>query len=260
MRMVFLDVAMLDYKSYSIYSLSEDILMEHAALGMLKVILKKRPKSVMVVSGVGNNGADGIALVRLLKTHNIKTNLFLPFGVKSQMAKLQLKRAKSLNINIINSIKKCDVLVDCLFGSGLNKELNEQSKSIINKMNKINSYKVACDVPSGLFKNGQFDTIFKADVTVTMGAEKLSLYSDKAKDFVGKIKVANLGLPYLDYVNPTNYFVLEKSDLKLPNRNKKNTNKGHFGHSVLVAGDKTGAGIISAIASNHFGSGLISIL
>jgi hydroxyethylthiazole kinase-like uncharacterized protein yjeF len=91
-----------------------------------------------------------------------------------------------------------------------------------------------------------------------MGAEKLSLYSDIAKDFTGKIKIANLGVNFKNYIQKSNCFVLEKKDMLLPIRKKKTTHKGTYGHLGVLVGEKEGAGIISALAGLNFGAGLVT--
>jgi len=252
----------LDKKCYEKYNLTEDILMEHAAGAMERYIRKKFKKEtkILIVSGAGNNGADGIALARLLQK-DYKVKLYLPFGAKSQMAKLQLIRAKSVGVKIVNKIKKAQVYIDALFGAGLNKDLNKDSQEIINKLNSLKGFKIACDIPSGIDSKGNLRPIaFKADVTITMGALKESLFSDFAKDFVGKVKVANLGVSKELYEGDSNSFLLEVSDFCPPIRKEKNSHKGNFGHAAIFCGQKEGAAIISATAAARFGAGLTSLI
>lgn len=262
MKYVFDEVNSLDKRCYEEFALSEDLLMEHASLEMARVIEQKFDKgsSILIVCGPGNNGADGIALARLLyKAYDI--NLYMPFSPKSQMAILQEKRTKLLGIKTIKEPTSCDVVVDCLFGSGLNKDLDEVSQEIINTLNEYDSVKIACDIPSGINTNGQVTTIaFEADITITMGALKKSLYTDMAKDFVGLIQVANLGLQREVYETSSSTYLLEESDLVLPYRDKKNSHKGSYGHLNVVAGCKKGAGVIAAKAAFGFGAGLVSVL
>jgi len=236
--------------------------MEHAALGMLKVILKKRPKSVMVVivAGPGNNGGDGIALARLLLgDYNVK--LIMPLGAKSPMCKIQLKRFLSAGGNLYEDIDESDIVVDALFGSGLSKPLKENIQKIIKKLNELSGYKIAVDIPTGINEDGNiFPIAFKANKTFTMGALKLSLFSDFAKDYTGETKVVSLGVSEKLYQISTNFKLLEKSDLKLPFRYKKNTHKGNFGHLSVIIGAKIGAGVICALSGLRFGSGLVSVI
>ena len=264
MQKVFDEVNSLDERCYTKYSLSEDILMENAASSMCNFIEKKIKKNsiILIISGVGNNGADGIVLARLLHG-NYDVKLYLPFGLKSPMAKLQEKRAKLIGIKILKTypLKPTPLIVDCLFGSGLNKNLDEKSLQLIKKMNKSKAYKISCDIPSGVDKNGNISTVaFKADTTITMGALKKSLFSDISKDYVGKIIVGDLGLCRKSYEKKSNYYLLEKKDLILPNRNMQNTHKGTFGHLAVVIGEKKGAGKISAKSALKFGVGLVTVI
>ncbi|MFB1032511.1 MAG: NAD(P)H-hydrate epimerase, partial [Aliarcobacter cryaerophilus] len=261
MKKIFDEVRSLDKRAIEEFHLTEDILMENASLGLKNYITKKFKKnsSILIVCGSGNNGADGISLARLLQK-KFEVSLYLMNEPKTEIGKLQLKRAKSINVNFVNKIFQADVVVDCLFGTGLNKELDEDSVSLINSLNNLNSFKIACDIPSGINSLGQItQTAFKADITITMGALKTALLTDIAKDFVGKIKVANLGLPENIFQIETNKYLLQKSDLKLPLRDIQNSHKGTFGHVNIVSGEKIGASIIASDASFAFGAGLVTI-
>ena len=262
MQNIFYEVSSLDKRCYEEFGLSEDLLMEHASASICDYIEKKFDyfTNILIVCGPGNNGADGIALARLLfSKYNV--NLYLPFGAKSKMAKLQLKRAELLGIEIQTKMNQNEVIVDCLFGSGLNKDLDMQSQDIINTLNSYEAYKIACDIPSGINNQGQITTrAFQADITITMGALKLSLFTDLVKDYVGKIKVANLGVQREVYESSSNIFLLEESDMNLPFRDKKNSHKGTYGHLNVVAGCKKGAGVIAAKAAFGFGAGLVSVV
>lgn len=262
MQKVFEEVNSLDKRCYEEFALSEDLLMEHASSEMARFIEKNfvKGKSVLIVCGPGNNGADGIALARLLySSYDIK--LFIPFGTKSKMAKLQEKRCDLLGIQETKSLEYTDVIVDCLFGSGLNKDLDRNSQDIINTLNSFSSYKLACDIPSGIDSQGQITSVaFQADTSITMGALKTSLFSDSAKDYVGEILLANLGVQREIYESSSKIHLLDKEDMNLPFRNKKNSHKGSFGHLNVIAGCKKGAGIIASNAAFSFGAGLVSIV
>lgn len=266
MEKVFDEVGSLDKRCYEQYGLSEDILMEHAAASMLKFIENKFVKNskILIVSGAGNNGADGIALARQLQG-SYDITLFLPFGAKSQMAKLQLKRAGCVGIEAVISYecltRPYDLAVDCLFGSGLNRPLDHNSDKIIEQLNKIDAYKLACDIPSGVNNKGSMDSAaFMADTTITMGALKKSLFNDEVKDFTGEIAVADLGVQRELYETDSNCYLLNMDDMKLPFRKRKNTNKGTFGHLAVIVGHKTGAGMLCAEAGYTLGSGLVSVI
>ncbi|MEA3354257.1 MAG: NAD(P)H-hydrate dehydratase [Campylobacterota bacterium] len=266
MEKVFEEVGSLDRRCYEQFELSEDILMEHAASSILRVIEQKFQKnsSVLIVSGTGNNGADGIALARLL-VGNYDAKLFLPFGTKSEMGRVQLQRAQNIGCDATISyevlLEKYDVVVDCLFGSGLNKELDENSQKIIEIINKIKAFKIACDISSGIDKIGCINSNgFKADITVTMGALKRSLFTDEVKDYTGDISISNLGLQRDLYEGETDTYLLKYDDMKLPFRETQNTHKGTFGHLSVVSGSKLGAAKLCAKAGFIFGAGLVSVI
>ncbi|MEA2049762.1 MAG: NAD(P)H-hydrate dehydratase [Campylobacterota bacterium] len=266
MQKVFEEVNNLDKRCYEEFELTEDILMEHAAISMLNFIDKnfERDSSILIVSGAGNNGADGIALARLLY-EKYNTTLFCPFGTKSDISIRQAKRASLVGVEVSHSYtvlsSSYDVVVDCLFGTGLDRSLDESTIKIINKLNQINSYKLSCDIPSGINSLGQIESIaFKANTTITMGALKRSLFTDEVKDFIGKLKVANLGVQRKLYEEDTNCYLLEQSDMRLPFRDSYSTHKGTFGHLAVFVGSKKGAGLISCEAGFSFGCGLVTAI
>lgn len=262
MKKIFDEVRSLDKRAIEEFHFTEDILMENASLSLKNYITKKFKKnsSILIVCGSGNNGADGLALARHL-FGKFEVFIYLLKNPKTQIGKIQEKRAKSLGVNFVDEIFQADIIVDCLFGTGLNKELDEDSVFLINSLNSFNSFKIACDIPSGLNSLGQLtQTAFKADITITMGALKTALLSDIAKDFVGKIKVATLGLENEFFQTNTNKYLLEKSDLVLPLRDIQNTHKGTFGHLNVICGDKIGASIIASQAAFSFGAGLVTIV
>ncbi len=262
MKPVFREVYSFDKKCYEKYKLTEDILMEHAANAMADVIKSrvKKGSTVNIVSGPGNNGADGITLGRIL-LGEYKINLYLPLGAKSEMAKLQLERFLAVGGGVKETYEKCECLVDAIFGSGLKRDLSQDLVCLIKKMNNIDALKIACDIPTGIDDEGNLRPVaFRADVTVTMGAEKLSLYSDAAKDYVGEIIRADLGVSFAKYRGRSDYHVWEREDLVLPFRKKQNAHKRTYGHLGVLAGDKKGAAVLAGKAAFNFGCGLVSVV
>ncbi len=260
MKTVYKTVRHLDKKAYTEYALSEEVLMEHAALGIKREIDKRQDvSSVLIVCGPGNNGADGIALGRLLMDA-YDVSLYLPFGTKSEMARLQLRRVNSLGIKSVDEPTPADLVVDALFGSGLNKPLSSDASGLIQRLNELSGFKIACDIPSGLFDNGRFDTVFKADLTVSMGAHKLAYFYDETKDICGRIVNVDLGLPYEKYIDSGEIFLLEPSDMRLPLRRRHHAHKGSFGHVAVLEGAMPGAPTMTALAALEFGAGLATIV
>ena len=266
MQKVYQDCYELDKKCYEAYGLTEDILMEHAAAGMASYIRKhfELGSSVCIVAGKGNNGADGIVLARQLYG-DYSVVLSVPFGVKSDMAKVQLDRAEHLGIKVSAELTDADVIVDALLGAGLNKPLDESTEHFIHQLNSFKGHKIACDVPTGVGENGLMpltlaSNVFFADVTLTMGARTEALYLDENKDAVGKIECIDLGVSSMFYEGESTTYLLESSDLVLPSRTKQNSHKGSFGHAAVFCGEKEGAGIIAGMASASFGAGLTTLV
>jgi len=262
MQKLFDEVSSLDKRCYDKFALSEDILMEHAADGMAQYIHKNFAKKskVLVVCGSGNNGADGIALARLLHA-DYDVKIFYVKELRSEMAILQDKRVHSIGLKTTIYLNECDILVDALYGTGFNSSFNYEEKSVMDTINNLKAFKIACDIPSGIKRNGECDeNTFVADITLTMGALKKSMFSDAAKEFVGRIKILDLGVSRSIYEGESNWNLLDFKDLELPLRDKKNTHKGSFGHLAIPCGDKQGASTISAMAALRFGSGLVSLI
>lgn len=262
MQKVFDNCLRLDKRCYDEYGLSEDILMEHAASGMESYIRENfaLKSTVLIVAGKGNNGADGIALARLLfGDYDVK--LVLAGELMSDMAKLQLKRMQSLGGKVTKEFESADVIVDAIFGSGLKRELDDDTVKIINTLNELNGHKIACDISTGIDEHGNIKNVaFRADITFAMGALKKSYFLDSVKDFVGDIRIVNLGISQKFYDDETKMFVLEKNDLVLPSRKLQSAHKGTFGHVAILCGEKEGAAVMSAKASMRFGVGLATLV
>ncbi|MDD5549268.1 MAG: NAD(P)H-hydrate dehydratase [Sulfurovaceae bacterium] len=262
MQKVFDNCFYLDKRCYDEYGLSEDILMEHAASGMESFVRENFAfgKSVLIVAGRGNNGADGIALARLLHG-DYDVRLLLAEKPTSDMAKLQLKRAEAIGIKTTKELKNADVIVDAVFGSGLKRELDDDTVKLINTLNEFSGYKIACDIPTGIDEHGNIKNVaFNADITFAMGALKKSYFLDSVKDYIGEIKVVRLGVSQNLYDGETKIFALEESDMALPSRKVQSAHKGTFGHVAIFCGEKEGAAVMSAKASMRFGVGLATLV
>lgn len=219
------------------------------------------------------------------------------FPPKSQACMRQAERARSAGVPVIRNFSRTDfiknyhVIVDCIFGSGFHGPLNDKIEKLIAALNKADCSKIACDVPSGIDSKGCGTTAFCADITVCMGALKTALFSDFAKNHTGKIITAPLGIPSslfesggksgknakaaelaqisatAEPVAPAAFgsempaaFLLEASDMRLPERLLSSVHKGDFGHAAVYTGEKPGAGIIAACAAFRCGAGLVSLV
>ncbi len=253
----------MDRKCYEEYGLTEDLLMEHAAEGMARCIRERFEPgaSVLIAAGPGNNGADGITLARLLQG-SYSPRLFLPLGVKSPMAKLQLERARKVGVPTVEEIEEAEIVVDAIFGAGLSRPLSEEIAGIVESLNALEGFKLACDIPTGLDEAGwPSPTAFRADLTVTMGALKEALYLDAAKEYVGEIHCVDLGVDRMLYEEESSVRLLEATDFLPPLRSDRTAgHKGTFGHAAVFCGEKEGAGIIAASAAARYGAGLTTLV
>lgn len=238
MRNIYIETSTLDARAVAQFGLSEPLMMEHAAMG-IEAIIRERfayGSCVLILCGPGNNGADGRILARLLEgDYNVFTDY-----------------QNNVHYNVI---------VDALFGSGLSRDLNPASRELLDRVNASSAFKIACDVPTGLYATGTLDShTFNADITVTMGALKRSLYSDGAKEVVGEIRVCDLGISRSRYETPSPWQLLEATDLQLPHRTQTSAHKGSYGHLALICGEKSGAAVIAGLAALRFGAGLVTLL
>ena len=251
------------------YSLPPFLMMEnaaHALANFIKSINPENKKSVHIFCGKGNNGADGLALARLIHK-SIKTTIYCPIVPSTLEGQKQYEIITSLGIQIsphfedffnFKDSSEETILVDCIYGIGFHGQLPDNIISLFKQLNDLNNCtRIACDVPSGLGST----YAFKADYTLTMGELKTPLFTDDAKNFTGQIILGNLGIPeksFFSLSTPTSY-LLEENDAKAPIRENCMAHKGTYGHSVIFAGEKSGAAILSATAAMNFGSGLTSI-
>lgn len=264
MKELFASLSALDKSAKENYNLTEELMMEHAAIGIKKEIeLRfKKGSSILIATGSGNNGADGFALARLLDGY-YDVEIFEALEPKSSLCKLQKSRALSCGLIPIKNIKsKYDIVVDAIFGSGLTKTINTKISKLITKLNSLIAFKIACDIPSGLFESGNGECVFMSDLTVTMGAAKTALFSDFAKEFVGELVIAGLGIPQELYKRgfKAEAYLLEKSDLLLPLRVVKSSHKCNYGHLAVFIGNKEGAGVLCGLSALSFGCGLVSLI
>lgn len=280
MQKLYLDTRVLDSSSRVSYGLSEEIMMENAAMALETAVRNPYPLSgdrrqaqkILILCGGGNNGADGYTLSRRLRfDYDVSIIQFCP--PKSDLCVIQAERAEKCGVRFVArddlsfyDLRFTDIIVDCVFGAGFHGDLDEKTQGILGDMNACECFKIACDVPTGLRVDGTVaEGAFCADLTVTMGALKLCLYSDQAKDFVGEISCAELGVNRRLYENsnnsnPVKGMLLEKKDLILPHRNQCNVNKSSFGHVAIASGEKQGAACIAGSAALRFGAGLVTLV
>lgn len=273
MKEIYIDSSIAENQAKQRYNFPEFIMMENAAAALENKILSlpdfSSQKQILILCGCGNNGGDGYALARRLYG-KCKVSIIKTQDAKSSEAIVQALMAKALGINFLSMayVSQLDfsnyfAIVDAIFGSGFHGTFSLEIENLLIKINKEKAIKIACDIPSGITKEGRAqNNSFKADFTVTMGALKIALFSDQAKELCGKISVAELGISstVFNTCAQAQAFLIEENDVKLPYRKNPNTHKGSYGHTLVFAGEKSGAAILSATAAMNFGSGLTTLL
>ena len=175
------------------------VLMKRAGTNCTKKIYKSKLNSKFIIlCGPGNNGGDGLVISQVLKKLN--QNVIL-YSLKSMAykgdAKIAYKKNQLTknNYNDLN-IPKNSVIIDCLFGIGLNKKIKGIYKNIIKKVNKSKQYVISIDIPSGI--NGDNGKIMgeaiKANSTYTLHAKKIGLTINSGMKYSGKVSIIDIGI------------------------------------------------------------------
>ncbi len=225
-----------------------------------------------IFCGHGNNGGDGFAIARMLYEKGFDVEVFIDDDIRefSPDAEINFKRIKqNSGIEIKNfsefstlSNEKA-VIIDAIFGNGLNRKLSENIKNIVKKLNQTKIKKISIDIPTGLFADKIIEkdvAVFKADCTLTFQFYKKSFLHPETGKFCGKIEVLNIGLDE-DFIEKakTDYFVIDENLIKDIYKTREDfSNKGAYGKSILVGGSygKIGAILMSTLSALRTGSGL----
>ena len=230
----------------------------------------RNAEKFLIFCGNGNNGGDGFAIARILYEKGFDIEVFInKENMKfSRDAEVNFKKIKAISGITIKDYSEFDnrdnsVIIDALFGYGLNRELSYDFKNLIEKLNQIQVPKISIDIPTGLYADKIIEensTVFKADFTLTFQFYKRSFLHPETGKFCGKIIVLNIDLDK-DFINEieTDYFVIDETVIKnIYKPREEFSHKGTFGKSILVGGSygKMGAILMSSLSALKTGSGL----
>ena len=228
--------------------------------------------SFKIFCGKGNNGGDGLAIARLLFQKNRAVEIFiLEFGKKGSddfQANLERLHELPVNIHFIQTaahfpiLTLQDVVIDALYGSGLNKPLDGLSSTLVQYLNASGNKIVSVDLPSGMFldQSSKGNSIIKASDTLTFQAYKKAFLVAENADFTGIIHILDIGLHsgYLKEVS-SSWQLVDRDTIKKKFRPRKRfAHKGNYGHALLIGGSygKMGAIVLTASACLRSGAGL----
>lgn len=254
-------------------------LMERAAkkcFERIKNLVKPQTK-IMVFCGPGNNGGDGLAIARMLAGTGQQVVVYL-LGLSdenSQDFRINLKRLEKSGKSKIEKLQAKESLpeipqdalvIDALFGTGLNRPLEGFAAEVVQHINQSEAKVVSIDMPSGMLTNDNGSNnpknIIRANRTLTFQFPKLAFLLPECEVFVGHWEVLDIGL-HIDAIRGINtrYHLTEAQDIRSYYRPRsKFSHKGNYGHALLLAGSsgKSGAAVLAAGAALRSGAGLLT--
>ena len=268
---------LLDQNTSTNFKVPQLVLMEQAASVFVQelLLLGKTIKKCIVFCGKGNNGADGLAIARLLYQRGIMVDVCCikdleegtskcseEFVVQEQICEAYgITRIKHLEDAINTSY---DVIIDAIFGIGLSRNLNSFYCELFQKMNQMIGCRVAVDIASGVDADtGQImGAAVKCDYTITFAFEKLGQLLWPGSEYSGNIICAEMGITQESWLSKKpNYARLEEIDLHCLPKRAAHSNKGTYGKLLIVAGSKNmaGAACLCARAAYSAGVGLVKV-
>lgn len=255
-------------------------LMERAAQALTQAIAERWEVDTpfTVFAGPGNNGGDALAVSRLLAEKGYKVEVYL-FNTKGNLSpdcetnKERLAGVERVDFHEVTSqfvppvLTDDHIVIDGLFGSGLNKPLSGGFAAVVKYINASPAQVVAIDVPSGLMgEENTFNVranIIRADLTLSLQLPKLAFLFAENQELVGEWELLDIGLSE-DAIEDTDtdYFLLEGEDMQyLLKPRGKFAHKGDFGRALLIAGSQgmAGASVLAAKACLRSGVGLLKL-
>lgn len=247
-------------------------LMDNAGEALARAVLERCMRndlhSCTILAGKGNNGGDGFVAANHLSFAGVKVKILLccgqPCTELAAVAFEKLDKSVAVMTDLQAALDGCDVIIDCVFGTGFKGELRSEQAKIFSAANETSALRIACDIPSGCdASNGKADPCaFKADLTVTFHAKKLGLLLSPAKYSCGEILTADIAIPEKARQSDFPITVCDAHFVKgsLPYRTPYG-HKGTFGKLVAVCGSDTyiGAAGLSALGALRTGVGLCEL-
>ncbi|MEI8060172.1 MAG: NAD(P)H-hydrate dehydratase, partial [Ferruginibacter sp.] len=229
---------------------------------------------VYIFCGKGNNGGDGLAIASELIQHKYKASIFILETEKKGSVDFEANREKlekeTLNVYAISTqdtfpiIPPNTLIIDALFGTGLNKPLQLTAATLVNYLNKSCSAIISIDIPSGLYadKSSKGNTIIAATHTLSFQQYKLAFLMAENESYCGKIHILDINL-HKQFVDDeqVNFELIDKATIQsIYTPRKKFTHKGTYGHAALIAGSygMMGAAILSALGCLRSGAGKLT--
>lgn len=272
------EMKLLDQNTSSVFQVPELVLMEQAAMAFVRELFllqlkNRRPlKNALVLCGSGNNGADGLAIARLLTQKEITCCVCLcgeKAGHKTTASyKTQKKICQAYGISMVDALGEdsYDLVIDALFGIGLSRSIEGDMADVIRQANELSAWKVSVDISSGIHADDGaiLGCAFRADDTITFSYAKLGAYLWPGSEASGDVHIAPMGITDASWLDRKPHVAaMEKADAAgmLPARSA-HSNKGTYGKLLVIAGsvNMAGAAAMCAKAAYRSGIGLVKVL
>lgn len=256
-------------------------LMERAAAAVVREIEARFLPSqrIVVIAGPGNNGGDALAAARMLTEQGFRNVEIYLFNVKGKLSHdcdeeyKRLITMEGLNFTEVTHafspprLDKSDVVVDGLFGSGLNTPLQGGFVAVARYINESGAYVISIDIPSGLFNewNSHINMrdIVHANLTLAFQLPRLSFFFSENYPVLGEWKLLDIDLDEAKIKEvPTNYYVIDSRNIApLLRKRLPFTGKRDYGSALIFAGSTgmTGAAVLCAQAAMRSGAGLVTV-
>jgi NAD(P)H-hydrate epimerase len=251
-------------------------LMERAARACVDWIEKHcRQKVLNIFCGKGNNGGDGLAIARLLLQRKKTVKVYiLEIGKEGTTDfRINLERLQALSESVhflqdeaqIPKMEKDEVVIDALFGTGLNTSLTGLAAALTRHINQSGVLAISIDLPSGMFadQSSKGNAIIKADHTLTFQCFKLALLVQENGPFTGQVHLLDIMLHpgFLEDQQFTKQLIDTSLVKKIYRPRYAFAHKGTYGHALLIGGShgKMGAAVLATKACVHTGAGLTSV-
>lgn len=254
-------------------------LMERASAACVNEIIPHIKNEVLVICGKGNNGGDGLAITRLLQHKGFSCRAIVIHQSEefSEDCKTNYQRLKEIQPTLVFDVRSEEqfseiklknetLLIDALFGTGLNKPLTGLSKKAAEFMNTSGCRIISIDCPSGLFidkQNEAGDTIVHSALTLTFQYPKLSFLLAQNEKFIPAFKVLDIGLHKAieTLIKPEKVFITHHIIRQLITKRKVFSHKGTYGHALMIAGSEgmKGAALLSTKSCLRSGAGLATL-
>lgn len=249
-------------------------LMEKVGLEIARKLTERfSNQRIGVLFGSGHNGGDALVVARELHYRGYKVAVYSPFSKYKELTNSHAQYAESLLIERCNTIEKLlnqsDIIIDGLFGFGLERDITEDIAQEIALINQSSLPVISIDLPSGLHTDtGEVLGIaIKATYTFCLGLWKLGLLQDCALDYVGKAELIDFDIPLTDIyavlgeTPKIKRIIKEFAIARLPLHRPPVTHKYQQGHLLLICGSTRYAGgaILTGLGARASGVGMLSI-